>query len=248
MDLEERLKFHGNERVKRIQEVRKRNKRKRRFWVSLLLLSFVVTSIHFLDQRGAFELFFDKRVYYENPAVFEEVLREDGQVSRESLVKTAMLLINHPYAQGAEAEVLGIPEGPVGSGGFVDWLFYNLTGTTLSAGSAEQGPLSTKIWAQSEPVMEHELQVGDLGFRSLPEGSKMNPMGVYLGEHQGEKVFIHAGGVSYGAEGLEEGRVVLSYNNSLKRNQEDLAGYKFSPSAPPTQFVYYRRPSVSFID
>ena len=96
--------------------------------------------------------------------------------------------------------------------------------------------------------MENELQPGDLGFTIIPEGSKVNSIGIYLGEIEGDKVFIHAGGVQYKAEGLPEGRVVISFNNILKRNNRDLNGNKFSPSAPSTQFVYYRRPNVTFID
>ena len=136
----------------------------------------------------------------------------------------------------------------MGSGGFVDWVYLNLTGEALSSRSSESGPVSTKIWHSSSPVMESELKVGDIGFSMIPEGSKVNHIGIYLGKINGENAFIHAGGVQYKANGLEEGRIVISLNNTLKRNNEDMGGSKFSPSAPSTQFVYYRRPNLEFTD
>ena len=246
--VEDRLKFHGNERVKRIQEVRKRNRRKRRLWVGLLVMAFLVTAIFVMDQKGLFELFFDHRVQYEGNSEYVEVLSEDGAVSRKGLVALSQTMINHPYSFGQESLNLGKPEGPLGSAAFVDWVYYNLSGKALSAGSSSASPLATKIWENSTSIMENELQPGDLGFTIIPEGSKVNNIGIYLGEIDGDKVFIHAGGVQYKAEGLPEGRVVISFNNVLKRNNQDLNGDKFSPSAPSTQFVYYRRPNVTFIE
>ena len=246
--VEDRLKFHGNERVKRIQEVRKRNRRKRRLWVGLLVMAFLVAAIFVMDQKGLFELFFDHRVQYEGSSEYVEVLSEDGAVSRKGLVALSQTMINHPYSLGQESLNLGKPEGPLGSAAFVDWVYYNLSGKALSAGSSSAGPLATKIWENSTSIMENELQPGDLGFTIIPEGSKVNNIGIYLGEIEGDKVFIHAGGVQYKAEGLPEGRVVISFNNILKRNNRDLNGNKFSPSAPSTQFVYYRRPNVTFIE
>lgn len=246
--MEDRLKFHGNERVKRIQEIRKRNRRKRRIWTGLFIMAILVVSVFFMDKNGLFELFFDHRVHYAGSSEYIEVLREDGAVSRSDLIKLSQTMINHPYSLGGESLIHGKPEGPLGSAAFVDWVFFNLTGKALSEMSDIQGPLSTKIWNSSTSIMENELKPGDLGFTIIPEGSKVNNIGIYLGEIDGRKVFIHAGGVQYKAEGRPEGRIVISYNNMLKRNNRDMEGNKFSPSAPSTQFVYFRRPNVTLVE
>lgn len=246
--VEERLKFHGNERVKRIQEVRKRNRRKRRIWVGLFVMLCMVASLFIMDRNGFFELFFNQRVLYEGNTEYLEVLNEEGAVSRSDLLKLSQTLINHPYSLGQESLSIGKPEGPLGSAAFVDWVFLNLTGEGLSEGSDAAGPLATKIWENSTAIMENELKPGDLGFTIIPEGSKVNNMGIYLGEIDGNPVFIHAGGVQYKAEGLPEGRIVVSFNNVLKRNNKDIYGQTFSPSAASTQFIYYRRPNVTFIE
>lgn len=248
MDLEDRLKFHGNERVKRVQEIRRRNRRKRRIWMGVLLTLVIVATTTIMDRNGLFDMFFSKKVSYAGAGEYVEMKSEDGTVSRKDLTKLSQLLINHPFSTGKEELVFGIPEGPLGSAAFVDWVYYNLTGEALSARSDENGPTSTKIWESSTSIMESELQVGDIGFSMIPEGSKVNHVGIYLGEIGGEKAFIHSGGVNYRAEGLEEGRIVISLNNTLKRNNVDTNGKKFSPSAASTQFVYYRRPNIEFRD
>lgn len=240
--------FHGNERVKRVQEIRRRNRRKRRIWIGLILTLLIVVFVTFMDQNGLFDMFFNKKVSYTGNTEYVVRKSEDGSVSRKDLIAQAQILINHPFSLGQEELVEGKPMGPMGSGGFVDWVYLNLTGEALSSRSSEQGPVSTKIWHSSSPVMESELKVGDIGFSIIPDGSKFNHIGIYLGEINGESAFIHAGGVQYKANGLEEGRIVISLNNTLKRNNEDISGNKFSPSAPSTQFVYYRRPNVEFKD
>ncbi len=216
-------------------------------WLGLLITILIVITVSLLDRNGLFEMFFNKRVTYSGNTEYTEVVSKDGTVSREDLVALSQILINHPYALGQEELILGKPDGPIGSAAFIDWVFYNLNGEAFSIKSDEPGPLSTKIWNQSTAVMESELQVGDLGFSMVPEGSKVNHVGIYIGEINGLKAFIHAGGVQYKADGLEEGRVVISLNNTLKRNNVDMYGNKFSPSAPSTQFVYYRRPNIEFV-
>ncbi len=247
-EVEDRLKFHGNERVKRVQEIRRRNRRKRRIWFGLILTLVIVVFVTLMDQNGLFDMFFNKKVSYTGNTEYTEMKSPDGSVSRKDLISLSQILINHPFALGQEALVEEKPAGPIGSGGFVDWVYLNLTGDALSARSSESGPVSTKIWHSSSPVMESELKVGDIGFSMIPEGSKVNHIGIYLGKINGENAFIHAGGVQYKAAGLEEGRVVISLNNTLKRNNEDMSGSKFSPSAASTQFVYYRRPNLEFTD
>ena len=121
--VEDRLKFHGNERVKRIQEVRKRNRRKRRLWVGFFVMALLVAIIFMMDQKGLFELFFDHRVQYEGSTEYVEVLSDDGTVSRKGLVALSQTLINHPYSLGLESLNHGKPDGPLGSAAFVDWVY-----------------------------------------------------------------------------------------------------------------------------
>lgn len=216
--------------------------------MGLLLTLLIVVTLTLMDQNGLFDMFFNKRVSYAGNREYVEMKSSDGTVSRSDLKVLSQLLINHPFSTGKEELVMGIPEGPLGSAAFIDWVFFNLTGEALSAKSDESGPLSTKLWESSTAIMESELQVGDIGFSMIPEGSKVNHVGIYLGEIDGEKAFIHSGGVNYKADGLEDGRVVISLNNTLKRNNVDMEGKKFSPSAASTQFVYYRRPNIEFRD
>lgn len=246
--MENRLRFHDNERVKRVKEIRRRNKRRRRIWIGLIVTVFVVLSIVLLDKNGLFDMFFDKTVSYEGSKEYVELLSTDETVHREDIVKMSQILINHPYEFGKQELTMGIPAGPIDSAGFVDWVYFNLTGIGLSSLSTDTGPLSTRLWDTSTPVMESELQVGDFGFYMVPGSSKVNPVGIYIGEIDGERAFIHAGGINYKAEGLESGRIVISLNNTLKRNNQDMYGNKFSPSAESSQFVYYRRPKLNILD
>lgn len=246
--MEDRLRFHPNERVKRVQEIRKRNRRKRRVWLGILLVLVLSLGTALVDRAGFFELFFSTKVSYAGPTEYQNLKSETGEVRRADIVTMAQLLVNHPYAFGQQELTLGIPEGPLDAAGFVDWVYYNLTGKALSAESPGTGPLTSRLWDSSEPVLEEELKVGDLGFTQLPESTKVNHVGIYIGEIHGKKAFIHAGGIDFAAEGLENGRIVISLNNTLRRNNQDLQGNKFSPSAESTQFVYYRRPTITIVD
>lgn len=245
--MEERLRFHDNNRAKRAREIRKRNKRKRNLWIAVLLTLLLVAGLTYLDRRGVFEVFFSTGVTYEGPVEYAPA-SQGGTVSRSEVARMAQLLINHPFGPGGEPEVLGIPDTPLDAAGFVDWVYFNVTGRTLSGLSALQAPISAKLWDASTQVMEGDLQVGDLGFYHVPEGSRVNHVGIYIGDINGHRAFIHAGGVDHRAEGLPQGRIVISLNNTLRRNNQDVEGYRFSPAAEPVQFVYYRRPKLDFGD
>lgn len=244
--MEDRLKFHDNNRVKRAREIRKRNKRKRRLWVGFFVMLILIFSIYQLDKRGYFEVIFEKSVTYSGTNEYFEP--EASIVKRDDIAKMAQLLINHPYKFGSSEVVKGIPVNPIDAAGFVDWVYYNLSGKILSAQSTSSGPATTRIWDASTPVMESELKVGDIGFYEVPENNRVNHIGIYIGEIDGNKVFIHAGGINFKADGLDEGRIVVSYNNSVKKNNKDTYGNKFTPAAESTQFLYYRRPKLDIID
>lgn len=244
--MEDRLKYRGNNQRAKYHDIRRRNKKKRRLWTGLLVMIILVGIFIFFDQKGIFDLFFKEKVSYDGVDTYVEMKRDEKVVSRENLQIMAQTLINHPQKIGQTENVFSLPRGPLSSAGFVDWVYYNVMGFPLSELSEEEMSLPDKLWEVSSPVIEIELKPGDLGFYYMPEGNKANHVGIYLGEIEGKKAFIHAGGVNYKAEGLEEGRIIISLNNTLKRNKKDLYGQEFSPAAGPSQFMYYRRPQVEF--
>lgn len=244
--MEDRLKFHDNKRLKRAKEIRKKNKRKKRLWLGILFTIVLIFGVYQMDRNGMFEAFFDTEVAYSGPRAFP--VTEGTIISRKDIPVMAQLLINHPYKFGSAEVVKGIPDGPLDAAGFVDWVYFNLSGQILSGRATAVGIASTRIWDASTQVMETDLKVGDIGFYEVPDGNRINHMGIYIGEIDGGKVFIHAGGINYKADGLPEGRVVISFNNALKMNNEDIDGNKFSPSAESTRFIYYRRAKLDIVD
>lgn len=244
--MEDRLKFHDNKRLKRAKEIRKRNKRKKRLWLGSLFIIVLIFGVYQMDRSGMFEAFFDTRVAYSGPR--EYPVTEGTVISRKDIPVMAQLLINHPYKFGVAEAVKGVPTGPLDAAGFVDWVYYNLSGKILSGRATAVGTATTRIWYASKPVMEADLRVGDIGFYEVPEGNRVNHVGIYLGEIDGQKVFIHAGGINYKADGLPEGRVVVSFNNTIRMNNRDVNGNRFSPSAESTRFIYYRRPDLEIVD
>jgi len=105
--MEDRLKFHDNNRVKRAREIRKRNKRKRRLWVGFFVMLIIIFSIYQLDRKGYFEVVFEKSVTYAGTNTYFEP--ETSTVKRDDIAKMAQLLINHPYKFGSSEVVKGIP-------------------------------------------------------------------------------------------------------------------------------------------
>lgn len=245
--MENRLKYQDSKRLTEIREIRKRNKKKRRIWMGLFVMVILVSFLAFMDQRGLFDLFLVDKVSYDGNGDYKEISREADVVSREDLVAMAQTLINHPHEAGLAENVFDLPSGPIGPAGYVDWVYYNTLGIPLSDLSQEGDSLIKKLWTASSPVMESELKPGDLGFYHMADKSTGNHVGIYLGEINEKRAFIHAGGVNYKAEGLDQGRVVISLNNTLKRNNKDIYGNEFSPAAGSTQFMYYRRPQIEFI-
>lgn len=244
--MEKRLKYQDSQRLSEIREIRKRNKRKRRIWMGLFVMLSLVILLVFLDQRGLFDIVLEDQVKYDGNSNYIEVTKEEGVASRENIVLMAQSLINHPHGIGQVENVFSLPNGPLSPAGYVDWVYYNVMGIPLSEISEEDAELSSKLWKASTPVIESELRPGDLGFYQMPEESRVNHVGIYLGEIDDKSAFIHAGGVDFKAEGLEEGRVIISLNNTLKRNNKDMMGNEFAPAAKPSQFVYYRRPKIDF--
>jgi hypothetical protein len=123
--------------------------------------------------------------------------------------------------------------------GYVDWTYYQMTGKVLGKG----GGASSQYWNCYE-IKESELKVGDLGVYQRPTKSDNNAkhIGIYVGEINGKKAFIHAGGKYYKDASHPTGRVVISY---LHNGKTDGGYYKGTPSV---KFVAFVRPYVKFAD
>jgi cell wall-associated NlpC family hydrolase len=106
-----------------------------------------------------------------------------------------------------------------------------MLGTVLAKG----GGTSSQV-ANTYPITESELKIGDLGFLNL--GNKgYNHVGIYAGKVNGKNVFIHCGGRHFKDSTHRAGRVLISYN--------DGTSYKGNKS---TNFKYFRRVYVNFKD
>jgi len=112
--------------------------------------------------------------------------------------------------------------------GYVDWVYYQMIGKTIGRGGG-----TTAQFSNSYAIKESELKIGDLGFYGVGGGGHV---GIYVGELNGKKLFIHSGGRTWRAEGLPAGRVVITYNKTTQR-------YKGNTSS---RFTHFRRPYVSF--
>ncbi|NLC66380.1 MAG: hypothetical protein GX752_05500 [Clostridium sp.] len=244
--MDDKLKFYKNDRMRRSQEIRRKNKKKRKIWTGILLAIIIAVSLFKLDGKGYFDGKFEKNLSYKGEKEYEDLAKES--IYRKDIQKISQILINHPYGVNRDLPVKGIPTKSIDAGYFVDWVYYNLSDTILSEKSDLETNRISKIWDVSESIMEDELKIGDLGFEIVPDGNKANHLGIYIGEIDGMNVFIHSGGVEYGANGVEEGRVVVSINNRLKKNNYDTYGNKFTPAAESSSFVYYRRPDIEIKD
>ena len=94
------------------------------------------------------------------------------------------------------------------------------------------------------------MKIGDLGFVHRPEDVvDYNHVGIYVGEIDGYKAFIHCGGSSYGTDASPTGRVGISLNHAHgKLNSKDPLGGEFTPAMKSINFNYFRRPQFSFSD
>lgn len=244
--MDNNIKFHGNKRMRKSQEIKRRNKKKRKIWLGILLVILLAFSILKLDGIGFFESRFEKDLSYDGDTSYVELI--NNPIKRENIPRISQILINHPYGINRDMPVKGLPKKAIDSGYFVDWVYYNLSDIILSEKSNLESNRVSKIWDVSEPIMEDDLRVGDLGFESVPDGNKANHVGIYIGDIEGYKTFIHAFGVSYDINEKEEGRVMVSINNKRKKNNFDTYGNKFTPSAESSSFIYYRRPDIEIID
>lgn len=195
-------------------------------------------SINFLDNEMA-----ETDIYINLPTI-------QGNWTRADLIRTATSLLDLPYFWGGKHPQKGINPnwgkykivtagGNWATGtaqlygldcsGFVDWAYYQMLGKTVGKGGG-----TVSQWLNTKPIKESELRPGDLGFYGLLGGGHV---GIYIGEKNGKKMFIHAGGRAWKTGDRPAGRVVITYNNTSER---------YNGNAP-SKFKYFRRVPVSFV-
>ncbi|MBO8160659.1 MAG: C40 family peptidase [Thermosipho sp. (in: Bacteria)] len=174
----------------------------------------------------------------------------EGEWTRAQLIEVASSLLGLPYFWGGKYYGLGVnPEWgklrlmtdsrswaygkkiPYGMdcSGFVSWVYNQMLipqGKSFVTGTVNQ-------WVNTYAISEDELRPGDLGFYQRGGGKHV---GIYIGEIEGEKAFIHLGGREWADETHPAGKLVISLNNTDK----------FYKGNAPTRFKYFRRVPVKF--
>lgn len=169
-----------------------------------------------------------------------------GNVTREELLRVAASLMNWPYLLGGKSAHAGMPSGPLDCSGYVDWVYVQCFGSTVSGSG---GGTVAQFYA-TQPISESELKPGDLGFMKDPKDVKegtYNHVGIYIGKIGGQNAWIHCGGSSYGYEGRPKGRVGISVDSG-SNDVNPILGGTFSPAMKGCRFRYYRRPRFQFVE
>jgi len=125
--------------------------------------------------------------------------------------------------------------------GFVDWVYVQATGKSISA-MAGGGGAAAQYYA-CKPIKMKDLKPGDLGFLKNPykTGGTAAHVGIYIGkDSDGTPLFIHCTANTYGVTDkfYRAGRGVI-----ISR----LTGY-YKGTNPPIDFKYFGRPPVRFIN
>lgn len=171
-----------------------------------------------------------------------------GEVHRAQLIAVAASIVDAPYLLGGKSPAIGPPRGALDCSGFVDWVYVQAFGTTVSGGLG-----GTAVQFQRcTPIAESELQVGDLGFYYRPSdvpAGQYNHVGIYVGRIDGKPAFIHCGGPYWGYPGKGTGRVVVSINDARTKNNKNPLGGSFNvPAMNPSNFRLFMRPQFQFLD
>ena len=174
-----------------------------------------------------------------------------GDVTRQELTQVAASLLSHPYLMGGKSPSQGSPKGPLDCSGFVDWVYIQCFGTGVSGGGVPDGVAMSGTalqWYATAPISMEDLQIGDLAFLQDPAKlgkGKINHVGIYIGEYNGAKYFIHCAGRAYGTEDLPNGRVGISRLRG-SNDYNPVTGGHFSPAMKGCNFRYFRRPNFAF--
>lgn len=118
--------------------------------------------------------------------------------------------------------------------GFVDWVYYQLTGEVLGKGGG-----TGSQFMYSTPIKENELKIGDLGFYANPylNGGSAVHVGIFIGrDSDGRAMFIHSGGSHYKDAAHPNGQVIVS------KQGKAFNGY------PSVRFKYFCRTKYKFAD
>lgn len=176
-----------------------------------------------------------------------------GSVTRQELAEVAVSIINWPYQMGGKSPGRGIPTGALDCSGYVDWVYYQCFGvsvTDTSNGIPDGVSMAgtALIWYSCAEISEDELQVGDLGFVADPAelaAGKVNHVGIYIGQIAGRSAFIHCGGSAYKTSASPTGRVGISLSGTSNA-VNPVTGGRFSPPMQSCTFNYFRRPQFEF--
>ncbi|MGN0327244.1 MAG: C40 family peptidase [Lachnospiraceae bacterium] len=178
-----------------------------------------------------------------------------GSVSRMDLARVAVSIINWPYQMGGKSPGMGPPSGALDCSGYVDWVYYQCFGTSITAGSngVPEGISvagTALIWYACTEIEEADLQVGDLGFVRDPASmaaGEVNHVGIYIGQINGCNAFIHCGGRAYGTPSRASGRVGISISEG-SNIRNPVTERVFAPAMPSCTFSYFRRPQFEFVE
>lgn len=203
-----------------------------------------------LYDAGYFPTLYGYTCYVENIELPEITV---GNVSRSQLAQVAVSIMGHPYIMGGKSSEQGAPKGPLDCSGYVDWVYVQCFGKTVSTGAlpdevAVSG--TAQQWFACQEIKEKELKVGDLGFMKDPKSmwpGQVNHVGIYLGTYNNKKLWIHCGGSSYGTTEYPNGRVGISAASGYNE-YNPVDGSTFSPAMKNCRFRYYRRPQFAFTD
>lgn len=177
-----------------------------------------------------------------------------GNVTREDLAKVAVSIIGLPYNWGGKSPHRGLPKNNLDCSGYIDWVYIQCFGRGVNGGVPPKGIIANGTSMQfysCQEIDEQELKIGDLGFVHRPEDVvDFNHVGIYIGEIDGYKAFVHCGGSSFGTDDSPTGRVGISLNNAPGKwnSKNSVTGGEFSPAMKNINFKYFRRPQFLFLD
>lgn len=113
----------------------------------------------------------------ENPAPAEHFQIAVPPAAADEMAMTALTLMGTPYKYGGTS-----PESGFDCSGLVQYIYRDISSLSLPRTAAEMANLAGR------DVTKRELVIGDLLFFRLGNSSRINHVGVYIGEDR----FVHA--------------------------------------------------------
>lgn len=213
----------------------------------------------FGDYAGKNHLLDYETIYYVLPDMdyYKSLEIKVTERTRANLIEVAESIIGLPYFWGGKYERFGanpkwgdptlvsapgnrnsgkvLPLG-LDCSGYVDWVYYQLIGETLSGMAGGGGAAAQYVVCQ--PIDCEKLQIGDLGFYENPyeNGGLALHVGIYIGDDEKDiPFFIHAGGYGYRDRQHPTGQIIIS------RLGDD---EQFTNGVRNVDFRYFGRPPV----